>query len=86
MMNKQEFDLLKESLRKLFVTNNWNTMQYYYIYEKIIKYMYEDYFKLAPKHKPSSTRIICTLCENKSARFRISTQDYRCEKCKGVFK
>lgn len=31
-------------------------------------------------------RYECKICGKKKARYRISTQDYRCENCKVVFK
>ena len=58
--------------------------------EDIIKvveaHLSENFETFGKNSNKKNTRCICVHCKKNKARFRISTQDYRCEECKMVFK
>ena len=54
---------------------------------KVVEAHLVDAFELISKgEKTRNYRYMCPSCNKNKGRFRVSTQDYRCEECKKVFK
>ena len=54
---------------------------------KVVEAHLVDAFELISKgEKTRNSRYMCPSCNKNKGRFRASTQDYRCEECKKVFK